>query len=148
MHVQVYFSSELQALISGKVCAVKSMVSIYIYTYNYIRCADDLDTCTYICTCICIQVSAVKSMISVCPEALDAPLPKSLIGVPSLRDFTLLRQVGRGGYGSVWVARKNSSGDIFALKAVRRAVQPRMKRVEDIIFKQVSILSIECLLTD
>ena len=90
------------------------------------------------------KVSAVKSMISVCPDALDAPLPQSLIAIPSIRDFTLLRRIGKGGYGSVWVARKKSSGDIFALKAVRRAVQQRIRvnvheqqrmRVEDIIFK-------------
>ena len=82
------------------------------------------------------KTTAVKAMLEVCPHALDVCLPPSLVGVPSLADFDLLRRVAKGGFGSVWVARKRSSGDVFALKVMRRGVQRRMQHVEDIIFRQ------------
>ena len=82
------------------------------------------------------KVAAVKEMVHACPETLDAPMPASLIGVPTLRDFHLLRRIARGGFGSVWVARKVSSGDVFALKVLRKDGQRRMKRIEDLILRQ------------
>ena len=39
---------------------------------------------------------------------------------PSLRDFALLRCLGTGGFAEVWLASKRSTGDVFAIKALRR----------------------------
>ena len=138
-------------------------------------------------------------MVRACPAALDAPLPKSLVAVPRLKDFQvrplplspslslslslspslflhlslsislspslslhlilsawsislslsanatpsdraplsqLQKQIAKGGFGSVWIARKISSGDLFVLKLMRRQEQRSMVRVQDLILKQ------------
>lgn len=82
------------------------------------------------------KFSAVREMVRVRPEALDRPLPASLVGIPSLRDFALRKRIAKGGFGSVWVAKKISSGDIFALKVLRREGERMMTRVEELILKQ------------
>lgn len=82
------------------------------------------------------KVAASREIVAVCPTALDAPLPRTLVGVPSLRDFELLRRIAKGGFGTVWTARKKSSGDVFALKALKKEGQRKMKQVEEIILKQ------------
>ena len=82
------------------------------------------------------KVSAVRQMVRASPEALDKPLPSSLVGVPSLRNFRLHKRIAKGGFGSVWVARKVSSGDIVALKILKRAEERTMTRVEELILKQ------------
>jgi serine/threonine protein kinase len=40
----------------------------------------------------------------------------------SMDDFDLLKVIGRGSYGKVYQIRHRESGEIFALKALRKEV--------------------------
>jgi len=39
---------------------------------------------------------------------------------PSIKDFTLLRVLASGGFAQVWLAKKKTTGDVFAVKALRK----------------------------
>ena len=43
-----------------------------------------------------------------------------LDGIPTIPDHTLLRQIGQGSYGGVWLAR-NLVGTLRAVKVVHRS---------------------------
>jgi len=48
----------------------------------------------------------------------------------NLNDFVLLKVVGKGGYGKVYQARKKETGEIFAIKALRKDFLIRTNNVE------------------
>ena len=45
-------------------------------------------------------------------------MPETLPFPPSIPDFDLLRQVGRGGFGEVWLARNRATGHLRAIKVI------------------------------
>jgi|GEM_PF-1040984 len=53
-------------------------------------------------------------------ELSGQPSPGSALSAPAIPDYELLRQVGRGAYGEVWLAR-NLTGSWVAVKVVARA---------------------------
>ena len=40
----------------------------------------------------------------------------------TIHDFSLLRVIGTGGFAAVWLARKKTTGDVYAVKAIRKEV--------------------------
>lgn len=43
----------------------------------------------------------------------------------TLNDFTTIKVIGRGTYGKVILVRKRSSGELFAMKRIRKVDIPR-----------------------
>lgn len=39
---------------------------------------------------------------------------------PSIRDFEIIKPISRGSFGSVLLARKKATGDIYAIKVVKK----------------------------
>ena len=74
------------------------------------------------------KVGRLQQSISLLPKnALQSPGSTSsdapITRPPSLKDFSLLRCLGTGGFAEVWLASKRSTGDVFAIKAIRRGGQ-------------------------
>ncbi|KAL1495139.1 hypothetical protein AB1Y20_017005 [Prymnesium parvum] len=64
------------------------------------------------------KMHALQHVISLSPSDQQV-IEKWQIGV-SLGDFTLLRCLGSGGFSQVWLSRKTSTGDMYAIKAVSK----------------------------
>ncbi|KAK8791031.1 hypothetical protein WA158_005662 [Blastocystis sp. Blastoise] len=47
-------------------------------------------------------------------------MPSRTIGKPSIRDFQLLKPISRGAYGKVFLARKITTGDLYAIKTMNK----------------------------
>ncbi|PRP73547.1 AGC (cAMP-dependent, cGMP-dependent and protein kinase C) kinase family protein [Planoprotostelium fungivorum] len=46
---------------------------------------------------------------------------KSEKAIPSMKDFELIKPITRGAFGSVYLARKNRTKDLYAIKALKKA---------------------------
>jgi CHASE2 domain-containing sensor protein len=66
------------------------------------------------------EAAAAAKTIVMSPEALRQPSPGIVLHqVPEIPDHTILRSVGKGAYGEVWLAR-NAIGTFHAVKIVYR----------------------------
>jgi cell cycle protein kinase DBF2 len=54
--------------------------------------------------------------------------------------FHIITQVGQGGYGEVFLARKNDTGEVCALKKLKKKVLVKMDEVRS----EVEVLSAQC----
>ena len=41
--------------------------------------------------------------------------------VPSLRDFEFIKVIGKGGFATVYMVRKRTTGKLYAMKTVKKA---------------------------
>ena len=48
----------------------------------------------------------------------NAPQPRAL--APSIRDFEIIKPISKGAFGSVYLAKKKSTGDYYAIKAMKK----------------------------
>jgi len=68
----------------------------------------------------------VQELIDLDPHALDhgttRPLKRgtSFTGKLGIKDFTMIRLLASGGFAQVWLAKKKSTGDVMAVKAMRK----------------------------
>lgn len=53
------------------------------------------------------------------PRLLPAAQPRATAA--SIRDFELLKPISKGAYGSVFLARKRATGDLFAIKMLKKS---------------------------
>jgi len=51
----------------------------------------------------------------------------------SIKDFAVLKPISHGAYGAVFLARKKSSGDLFAIKKLKKDHMVRKKQVEHVM---------------
>ncbi|KAJ1926216.1 hypothetical protein IWQ60_003997 [Tieghemiomyces parasiticus] len=64
------------------------------------------------------------------PPALPPPPPTAgPLHLPSIRDFELLKQISRGAFGKVYLCRKKTTGDLFAIKMLKKADMIRKNMV-------------------
>lgn len=72
------------------------------------------------------KISNVQELIDLDPHALDfgatRPLNRgmAITGKLGIRDFKLIRMLATGGFAQVWLAKKKSTGDVMAIKAMRK----------------------------
>lgn len=48
----------------------------------------------------------------------------------SVDDFTVMRIIGRGGFGEVRIVRKKSDGKVYAMKAMKKNQMLRRRQVQ------------------
>jgi len=72
------------------------------------------------------KIGHVQELIDLDPHALDhgttRPLKRgtSFTGKLGIKDFTMIRLLASGGFAQVWLAKKKSTGDVMAVKAMRK----------------------------
>ena len=54
-------------------------------------------------------------------------------GIPSIRDFEILKPVSRGAFGKVYLAKKKVTGDLFAIKILKKADMIRKNMVSQVL---------------
>jgi len=72
------------------------------------------------------KIGHVQELIDLDPHALDhghvRPLRKGsgATGKLGIKDFSMIRLLASGGFAQVWLAKKKSTGDVMAVKAMRK----------------------------
>ena len=83
----------------------------------------------------------------------DSPIDSPTDGTAmrtSINDFKLLRQLNSGSFGTVWLAQKKTTGDVFALKAIRVELDDRREQEASlgvertILFRHTSDFLLRC----
>eukprot|EP00252_Welwitschia_mirabilis_P013012 TRINITY_DN2875_c0_g1_i1.p1 TRINITY_DN2875_c0_g1~~TRINITY_DN2875_c0_g1_i1.p1 ORF type:complete len:1348 (-),score=299.53 TRINITY_DN2875_c0_g1_i1:796-4839(-) len=60
----------------------------------------------------------------------------------SIDDFEILKPISRGAFGRVFLARKRTTGDLFAIKVLRKADMIRKNAVESILAERDILISV------
>ena len=69
------------------------------------------------------QSSATSSDLMkppVSPRLTSASQPQARAVPPSIKDFEIIKPISRGAFGSVYLSKKKSTGDYFAIKALKK----------------------------
>ncbi|WZZ37225.1 hypothetical protein YC2023_020626 [Brassica napus] len=125
---------------------------------NYViqdRKADALvvETEKYIKLCGLIDDEKVDSPNTVAEEesSADEDAVRSLRTSPlnprakdrtSIEDFEIIKPISRGAFGRVFLARKRATGDLFAIKVLKKADMIRKNAVESILAERNILISI------
>ncbi|CAN1754907.1 Probable serine/threonine protein kinase IRE, partial [Linum perenne] len=60
----------------------------------------------------------------------------------SIEDFEIIKPISRGAYGRVFLARKRATGDMFAIKVLKKADMIRKNAVESILAERNILISV------
>ncbi|XP_052205816.1 probable serine/threonine protein kinase IRE [Diospyros lotus] len=60
----------------------------------------------------------------------------------SIEDFEIIKPISRGAFGRVFLARKRSTGDLFAIKVLKKADMIRKNAVESILAERNILISV------
>ncbi|XP_047324112.1 probable serine/threonine protein kinase IRE [Impatiens glandulifera] len=60
----------------------------------------------------------------------------------SIEDFEIIKPISRGAFGRVFLARKRATGDVFAIKVLRKADMIRKNAVESILAERDILISV------
>jgi serine/threonine protein kinase len=58
---------------------------------------------------------------------------RKLNTAPSIDDFSLVKLISKGAFGKVWLARKRTTGDLFAIKQLKKSTMMRKKMVDSVL---------------
>ncbi|KAH7276700.1 hypothetical protein KP509_39G018200 [Ceratopteris richardii] len=72
---------------------------------------------------------------------LHSPRQTSYKDRTSIDDFEIIKPISRGAYGRVFLARKRTTGDLFAIKVLRKADMIRKNAVESILAERDILIS-------
>ncbi|KAI9829894.1 MAG: rim15, signal transduction response regulator [Phylliscum demangeonii] len=70
------------------------------------------------------QSSAVSTDLArapISPSVTSVSQGQARAVAPSIKDFEIIKPISRGAFGSVYLAKKKSTGDYYAIKALRKA---------------------------
>ncbi|XP_048497006.1 probable serine/threonine protein kinase IRE isoform X2 [Beta vulgaris subsp. vulgaris] len=70
-----------------------------------------------------------------------SPINPSTKDRTSIEDFEIIKPISRGAYGRVFLARKRATGDLFAIKVLKKADMIRKNAVESILAERNILIS-------
>ncbi|KAJ1969919.1 rim15, signal transduction response regulator [Dispira parvispora] len=75
--------------------------------------------------------SSSSQAVTMSPILPATSLPPSTapLNLPDIKDFELLKQISRGAYGKVYLCRKKTTADLFAIKMMKKADMIRKNMV-------------------
>ncbi|XP_057952775.1 probable serine/threonine protein kinase IRE [Malania oleifera] len=103
---------------------------------------------------LCGQIEDVKLDSSAVVADEDSPMEddtvRSLRTSPikgskdrtSIEDFEIIKPISRGAFGRVFLARKRATGDLFAIKVLKKADMIRKNAVESILAERNILISV------
>ncbi|KAL4018801.1 hypothetical protein IC575_022425 [Cucumis melo] len=71
-----------------------------------------------------------------------SPVNKCSKDRTSIEDFEIIKPISRGAYGRVFLARKRATGDLFAIKVLKKADMIRKNAVESILAERNILISV------
>ncbi|KAF8044283.1 hypothetical protein BT93_A2312 [Corymbia citriodora subsp. variegata] len=71
-----------------------------------------------------------------------SPIGTSCKDRTSIEDFEIIKPISRGAFGRVFLARKRATGDLFAIKVLRKADMIRKNAVESILAERDILISV------
>ncbi|WOG96941.1 hypothetical protein DCAR_0416280 [Daucus carota subsp. sativus] len=107
----------------------------------------------YVHLCAQIEDEKVESSNNAVDEdsSLEDDVVRSLHASPmnpynkdrtSIEDFEILKPISRGAFGRVFLARKRATGDLFAIKVLKKADMIRKNAVESILAERDILISV------
>ncbi|KFK27959.1 hypothetical protein AALP_AA8G453600 [Arabis alpina] len=105
----------------------------------------------YIELCGSIDDEKVDSSNAIADEETDDDTVRSLRASPlnprakdrtSIEDFEIIKPISRGAFGRVFLARKRATGDLFAIKVLKKSDMIRKNAVESILAERNILISI------
>ncbi|KAF8762972.1 hypothetical protein HU200_008819 [Digitaria exilis] len=82
-----------------------------------------------------------NSVSSRTSQALNAGNTNKLKDRTSIEDFEIIKPISRGAFGRVFLARKRVTGDLFAIKVLKKADMIRKNAVESILAERDILIS-------
>eukprot|EP01094_Clydonella_sp_ATCC50884_P022740 TRINITY_DN5292_c1_g1_i1.p1 TRINITY_DN5292_c1_g1~~TRINITY_DN5292_c1_g1_i1.p1 ORF type:complete len:954 (-),score=205.13 TRINITY_DN5292_c1_g1_i1:866-3727(-) len=67
-----------------------------------------------------------------------------MVKVPSISDFEILKPITRGGYSSVYLAQKKSTGDILAIKVLKKDEMVERRQVDNVKSERDILATTSC----
>ncbi|KAK7854882.1 putative serine/threonine protein kinase ire [Quercus suber] len=71
-----------------------------------------------------------------------SPINQSSKDRTSIEDFEIIKPISRGAFGRVFLARKRATGDLFAIKVLKKADMIRKNAVESILAERNILISV------
>ncbi|XP_030532914.1 probable serine/threonine protein kinase IRE [Rhodamnia argentea] len=71
-----------------------------------------------------------------------SPIGTSCKDRTSIEDFEIIKPISRGAFGRVFLARKRATGDLFAIKVLKKADMIRKNAVESILAERDILISV------
>jgi len=71
-----------------------------------------------------------------------SPINQSSKDRTSIEDFEIIKPISRGAFGRVFLARKRATGDLFAIKVLKKADMIRKNAVESILAERDILISV------
>ncbi|CAA6664819.1 unnamed protein product [Spirodela intermedia] len=72
-----------------------------------------------------------------------SPVHPSVKDRTSIDDFVIIKPISRGAFGRVFLAKKRTTGDLFAIKVLRKADMIRKNAVESILAERDILISVQ-----
>lgn len=100
-----------------------------------------------------LQLSMQTFLPSSCPPSLRSPqniaLPTSsrspvYIPPPGIKDFKILRPISKGAFGSVYLAEKRTTGDLYSIKVLRKSDMISKNQVANIRSERTILMNMNC----
>ncbi|KAJ3681408.1 hypothetical protein LUZ60_015897 [Juncus effusus] len=92
-------------------------------------------------TCLNIDEENSSDNNSVGPSARAAHLNSKFKERTTIEDFEIIKPISRGAFGRVFLAKKRVTGDLFAIKVLKKADMIRKNAVESILAERNILIS-------
>ncbi|KNC50274.1 AGC protein kinase [Thecamonas trahens ATCC 50062] len=86
------------------------------------------------------QLSALTPTKRVAGVAKTRPSQREAL-VPSIKDFSIIKQISKGGFGRVFLSRKKRTGDLYAIKVLKKDDVVK-KNLVDSVYAERNIMAV------
>eukprot|EP00124_Ichthyophonus_hoferi_P006238 Ihof_evm1s1339 gene=Ihof_evmTU1s1339 len=64
--------------------------------------------------------------------------------VPTINDFQIIKPISKGAYGRVYLARKKTTGDLYAIKVLKKIDMVRKNMVDNVMAEKTALSIANC----
>ncbi|DBA04979.1 TPA: hypothetical protein N0F65_006981 [Lagenidium giganteum] len=89
------------------------------------------------------RTKSLEEMENAAPKPPSASIKKHSVCRVSIRDFDILKPISKGAYGKVYLARKKTTGDQYAIKVLAKEHVLRKKQIQHIETERDILVNVE-----